>query len=232
MKARDVMTTAVITAAPSAEVREIARMLLERGISAIPIVDASGRLAGMVSEGDLLNRPEAGTRHRASWWLELMAVPEERALEYLRTRGTRAEHVMTREVVTVAEDTPVAEIAALLEKRRIKRVPVVREGKLVGIVSRANLLRGVACAPASETPARSDQAIREALLAALEEAGLPMHHVNAIVAGGVVQLWGWIDAEVQRKAAQAAAEATPGIKRVENHLALPRESVRAAYGGV
>jgi CBS domain-containing protein len=232
MLAKDVMTTAVLTALPGTDVREIAQMLLERRISAVPIVDEQGRLRGIVSEGDLINRPESETQHRQSWWLRLMSAPDEQAREFLRTHGTRAEDVMTDDVITVTEDTSLSKIAALLEKHRIKRVPVVRQGKLVGIVSRANLLQALAASRSATAAKREDREIRDALLAAFDEAGLPMHLVNVIVSDGVVQLWGATDSSVQHEAARAAAESTPGVKRLENHLAIVPTMARVAHGGV
>jgi CBS domain-containing protein len=226
MLARDVMTTKVLTASADTDVRDIARMLLEHRISALPTVDQSGAPVGIVSEGDLMKQPEGGTLRRSSWWMELLAAPADQARQYLQAHGRRAGDVMTRPVIGVSEDTPLAEVAALLEKHRIKRVPVLRDGKLVGIVSRANLLQGVAARPPQAPVSLEDRRVREALLRALEEAGLPMHFVNATVADGVVQL------EVQRRAARAAAEATPGVRRLEDNLALMSDTLRAAYGGL
>jgi len=232
MLARDVMTTAVLTAPPDTEVREIARTLLERRVSALPIVDEQGTLRGIVSEGDLINRSESETQHGRSWWLRLIAAPDEVARDYLRAHGTRAEDVMTTDVITVAEDTPLGQIAALLERHRIRRVPVLRGGKLVGIVSRANLLQGLAAARPAPANRREDREIRDALLGALEEAGLPMHQMNVIVADGVVQLWGALESDVQRQAARAAVQGTPGVKRLDDHLGVVPTMVRVARGGI
>ena len=232
MLAKDVMTTAVLTARPDTDVRDIAKMLLERRISAVPIIDAQGKLCGIVSEGDLINRSESETQHRQSWWLPVVAGPDEQARDYLRTHGTRAQDVMTTGVITVSEATPLSKIAALLEKHRIKRVPVLRDGKLVGIVSRANLLQGLASGRPAPAAKREDRDIRDALLAALGEAGLPMHQVNVIVSDGVVQLWGAIESDVQHQAARAAVEGTPGVKRLEDHLGILPTMVRVAHGNV
>jgi CBS-domain-containing membrane protein len=232
MLARDVMTTAVVTVLPGTEVREIAALFLERRISAVPVVDAQGQLRGIVSEGDLLNRPEAGTQHRRSWWLRLFSGPDDQAREYLRVHGRRAEDVMSEKVVTVAEDMPLAKIASLLERHRIKRVPVMRDGKLVGLVSRANLLQGLAAWRPEAPVKREDRDIRESLLAAFAEAGLPMHQVNVIVSEGVVQVWGGVETKSQHQAALAAAGDTPGVKRVDDHLGIISPMVRVAHGGV
>ena len=232
MLARDVMTTPVIAVPPDTGVKDIAALLLECRISAVPVVDADGRVRGIVSEGDLINRADAGTRHRRSWWLEMLNGPEERSRDYLHTHGQRAEDVMTRDVVATSEDTPLPEIASLLEKHHVKRVPVLREGRLVGIVSRANLLQGFALSEPTWTMRRDDREIRDALKGALNEAGLPMHQVNVTVTDGAARLWGWIDAEVQRQAAHAAAETTPGVKRLEDNLVVTTPAVRAGRGYV
>ena len=232
MLARDVMTTPVLTVRPDTDVAEIAELLLECRISAVPVIDDDGAVRGIVSEGDLIDRADAGTRHRRSWWLEMLRGSEERAREFLRARGRRAEDVMTREVVAAAEDTPLPELAAMLERHQVKRVPVLRAGKLIGIVSRANLLQGLALgAPRRPMPA-SDRDIRDALNAALKEAGLPMHQVNVTVSKGAVQLWGWIDSELERKAARAAVESTAGVRSFGDNLVVTTPALRAGRGYV
>ena len=227
MLAKDVMTTAVLTALMrrSSNMPAISR-------TSVPIVDERGKLLGIVSDGDLINRSESETQHRQSWWLRLVSAPDEQARDYLRTHGTRAEDVMTRDVIVVSEDTAVSKIAALLEKHRIKRVPVVRDGKLVGIVSRANLLQALAASRPTPAAKRADREIRDALLAALDDAGLPMHLVNVIVSDGVVQLWGAVDSSLQHQAARAAVESTAGVKRLDDHLGIVPTMVRVAHGGV
>jgi CBS domain-containing protein len=218
MLAKDVMTTAVLTVKPDTDVGEIARILLEAHISAVPVLAGDGRLVGIVSEGDLIHRAEAQTRRRPSWWLRLLATPEEPSKQYLREFGRRARDVMSRDVIGVAPDTPLTDIAALLEKHHIKRVPVLADGKLVGIVSRANLLRGVATWQKPTGVRVEDAALRDVLLDALNEAELPMHLVNVTVTAGVVEIWGVVDTPSQIEAARAAAEATVGVVRLENHL--------------
>jgi len=232
MLARDVMTAPVLAVRPDTEVQDIAALLLECRISAVPVVDEDGRVRGIVSEGDLINRTDAGTRHRRSWWLEMLNGPEEQARDFLRAHGQHAEDVMTRDVVATSEDAPLPEIAALLEKHHVKRVPVLRDGKLVGIVSRANLLQGFALSEPTWPMLGDDRQIRDALNKALKEAGLPMHQVSVTVNNGAARLWGWIDAEVQRQAARAAAESTPGVERVEDNLVVSTAAVRAGRGYV
>lgn len=218
MLAKDVMTTAVLTVSPDTDVGEIARTMLDARISAIPVIAADGSLAGIVSEGDLLHRAETGTRQRSSWWLRLLVTPEEPEQRYLKEVGRRARDVMTREVISVDPDTPLTEIAALLEKYHVKRVPVMERGRLVGIVSRANLLRGVATWHKPDNVRVEDSVLRERLLGALEEAELPMHLINVTVSNGVVEFWGAVETERQIDAARAAAEATVGVVRLVSHL--------------
>ncbi len=218
MLARDVMTTTIHTVKPDTDVGEIARLLLSSHISAVPVLADDGRLIGIVSEGDLMHRVEAGTRSRPSWWLRLLATPDEPAENYLREFGRRARDVMSTDLITVQPDTPLTDVAALLEKHHIKRVPVMAAGKLVGIVSRANLLRGVATWQRPSGVRVEDAALRASLLGSLHEAELPMHLINITVTEGVVEFWGVVDSDVQIKAARAAAESAAGVVRFENHL--------------
>lgn len=221
MLASDVMTKQVVTVPPDAPVPEIARLLLDRHISAVPVVDADGRVLGIVSEGDLIRRPEVAGPHRRSWWLALLSGGEGDAAEYVKAHGGQASDVMTRPAVTVTEDTPAGDIARLLEERRIKRVPVVRRGRLVGIVSRADLLRGLASSKPSQrkAPRASDQAIRQKLITRLErESWVPFGQLNVIVTDGVVHLWGLVDSADQRRALVVAAREISGVRGVEDHL--------------
>lgn len=221
MRAKDVMTVDVVTSAPDTPVPAVARLLLERHISAVPVVDAERRVLGMLSEGDLMRRAETGTERRRSWWLRLLAGADELAADYVKAHGVRAEEVMTPNVVTVTEDAPVSHIARLLEERRIKRVPVVRQGRLVGIVSRADLLRGLATAsvPPEAPSSIDDRAIREKLLDVLRaQEWATTGYINAVVSGGVVHLWGMVRSPQERRALQVAAETVPGVRGVEDHL--------------
>jgi CBS domain-containing protein len=221
----DVMTTNVITVDPNTSVQEVARLLSERSISGVPVVDSQNRLVGIVSEGDLLHRVETGTerrvRRRRSWWLDTIGSDEELARDYVKSHGRTAKDVMTRDVISVAETTELADIATLLETKRIKRVPVVRDGQLVGIVSRANLVRALAAAGGQPTSAAADdRTIRQNLLAELK--GREWVHTWAadiIVRDGVVHLWVSDDRpEEERQALRVAAENVPGVRGVEEHI--------------
>jgi CBS domain-containing protein len=221
MRAVDVMTPDVISVDPEMTVKAAAKLLADHHISGAPVVDAAQRLVGMISEGDLVRRPEIGTEpRRRSWWLDLLSSEQEVAKEYIKSHGHKVKDVMTDRVVSVAEATSLGEVAGILEARRIKRVPVVRDGKLVGIVSRANLVQ--ALGSAREEPAAksemTDQEIRTRLLAELKTQKLArIAGGNIVVRDGVVHLWGFVWAPEESQAMRIAAEGIPGVKRVEDH---------------
>jgi CBS domain-containing protein len=225
MQAEDVMTRTVVSVDPGQQVGEIAALMLEHQISAVPVVDGSGKLIGMVSEGDLMRRAELATEKQRSWWLRLFVGDDYLAHEFVKSHGLRARDVMTRKVVTVEEATPVADIVNLLEEHGIKRVPVMRDGKIVGIVTRANLLRALAAA-ADVEPARSagtDRAIQARILAALEQQPWwKKRGCSVIVSDGVAHLWGTTESPEEREALRVAAETTPGVRAVKNHVNVVR----------
>lgn len=222
MQAADVMTQNVVTVSPDSEVREIASLLLEHGISAVPVVNESGKVLGIVSEGDLMRRVENDTTQRKSWWLKLFAGHD--AADYVKSHGRRAHEIMTPDPLTIADDVPLHKISRLLEKHRIKRVPVVKEGKLVGIVSRSNLLRGFSVAAAEASVSTDDREIREAILKEVDaNTGVMVDRLNVMVSDGKVQLWGLVENQQEKMAVQVAAENTAGVKEVDNNLGfVPR----------
>lgn len=229
LKAKDVMTSHVVTVGPGDTVSNVASLLMTHGISAIPVVE-NGTLVGIVSEGDLVHRDEIGTadRHR-SWWLRFFTDGSRLAAEYTKSHARRVGDVMTRKVVTVDEDTPLADIAGLLEKKRIKRVPVVRDGELVGIVSRANLIRALAIA--RESPlvraSASDSAIRDELLRKLRaEAWSSVGSSDVTVTGGVVTFWGAYRSEEEREATRILAENISGVHEIQDN----RVPIEIPYG--
>ena len=221
MRAVEVMTTKVITVGENASVAEVAKLLAERGISAVPVVDKDHKVIGMVSEGDLLHRTETGTEKCRSWWLEMMASTNQLAGDYIKSHSANVKDVMTRDVISVSDTTPLADIAILLEANRIKRVPVVRDGKLVGIVSRANLVRALAMT-VNEPPSSvelDDRTIRDELLAELKaQKWAEISPANVTVKDGVVHLWSSYLSEQEKRALVVAAENTPGVRRVEDHM--------------
>ena len=230
MLAIDIMTATVETVTPDTSVAEIARRLLARNISAMPVVDDQGNVVGIVSEGDLMRRSENNTERQPSWWIRVFAEPEDRAREYVKTHGMRARDIMSRDVISVSEGTSLADIAEILERHHIKRVTVMRDGKLVGIVSRANLLRGLVSAGAKGTASPSDRDLRAAIENAASKAGLNVEHVSVVVADGVATVWGMVESDAERAALGVAAEQVAGVGRVENNINVMPALVRASMG--
>ena len=214
------MTSPAITATPETTLLEISSLMLEHHISAVPIIDDDEKLVGLVSEGDLVRRKEIGTEQKRSWWLSMFGSATVLAEEFVKSHGVTASEVMTRNVFTAAEDTPLWKIAETLEKEKIKRVPVVRDGEVVGIVSRANLLQALTLQQQSraDRPSREDSAIREELMQQLKgESWADLSHVNVMVTDGVVHLWGSVRSDSQRDALSVAAKGIPGVQDVVNH---------------
>jgi CBS-domain-containing membrane protein len=226
MLARDVMVAPVITVKPSTTVREVAELFLGHRISAAPVLDQEQKLVGIVSEADLIHRVEVDTEARHSWWLKAFITNDTLAAEYVKSHGLRVADVMTAEVVTVTAETPLHEIATLMERNSVKRVPVLENGQLVGIVSRANLVQALATAGRLLDVPLSDTTIRERIMAQLKKQ--PWAHtvtLNVTVNAGVVDLWGIADSAIERKAIRVAAESTPGVCAVNDNLI-----VRSAHG--
>lgn len=227
MRAKDVMTRRVRTVKADTPVPAIARAMLNYRVSALPVVDAKGRVLGMVSEGDLLRRREAGTEKRRSWWLELMTDPATSAREYAKSHGRHARDVMTRMVVSVTPETDLAAVADILEKWSIKRVPVVKGQRLVGIVSRRDLLPIVA-RQRSRAGKASDAAISGALQRKIKQHGWARSRfLNIAVNKGVVELQGLVTTDDERKALRVMAENIPGVRAVKDELR--RQPAYAAY---
>ena len=220
MKARDVMTPDVITVKPDEQVMHAVRLMLQKRISKLPVLDGSGTLVGIVTEGDLLRRSELGTQRRRPRWIEFFVGPGKLAEEYVHSSGRKVEEVMTTTVHTIAEDTSLEEIVQLMERNRVKRMPVERSGKLVEIVTRANLMRALASVSHEIAPASSDDnAIRERVVAELKsQSWAPVAMVDVIVRKGVVTLSGVLTDPRQREALKVAAENVPGVTKVVDHL--------------
>jgi CBS domain-containing protein len=221
MNAADVMTRNILSVAPDSTIAEAVRTMLDNRISGLPVIDEAGRLVGILTEGDLLRRGETATERHRPRWLEILMGPGRLAEEYVRTHSRRIAEVMTRDPVSVAPDTPLKEIVGLMERHRIKRVPVLDGDAPVGILSRADLLRGIAGAleayPAAA--AMSDEEIRERILAELARAAwVPRDGIAITVENGVVDLNGVILDEKEREALRVAAENVPGVRAVEDHL--------------
>jgi CBS domain-containing protein len=218
MKAADIMTAPVVTVTPDTSVREAAALLATRSISALPVIDAE-RLVGIVSEGDLIHRHEIGTDcalRGDPWWLRIFRPPSPTD-DYVKSHAARVKDIMSKDVVTVGSDAPLWEVADLLDRRRIKRVPVMDAGRLAGIVSRSDLVKALAAAEPPAVP-QGDEAIRAALVAELERqpwwrAGL----CGVAVEDGIVIYRGVMEVRGEEAAARVAAEGIPGVRGVVDH---------------
>jgi CBS domain-containing protein len=219
LHASDVMTGWVATIAAEATVKDAAKLMIERRVSALPVVGAGARVVGIVSEGDLIRRSEIGTGARREPWLHRLL--HGGAREYLKTRGATVRDVMSAPVISVGPATPLAELAALLDKHRIKRVPVLDGARLAGIVSRVDLVRQLATAPArpgARTP--RDRELRREVLGAAQRSGAAGLNLNATVEHGVVHLWGDVRSRGEQKALRKAAGTVGGVRKVEDHTSV------------
>ena len=219
------MVKDVISVGPEASVRDVAKILLANRISAVPVVDEQGHLVGIISEGDLIRRAELGTNHHRSWWLELCSGMNKEALatRFLKSHGRKVKDVMTaKNLITAKPTTPLRDIAVSLEKNRIKRVPIVAKGQVVGIVSRANIIQ--ALAGSREGPAQtmtSDATIRKKVMKQIKaEKWSKGSLMNATVQSGRVHLWGVVDSVAEKEAARVAAELVEGVKEIDNNVTV------------
>ena len=218
MNAGEVMSHNPIAVPAEAGLAEALRLMFDHHVSGLPVADGKTRLVGILTEGDLLRRSELGTAGQRSRWLDLL-MSGRLASEYVRTHTRRVSEIMTRDVVSVAEDTPLTEVVRLMERHRIKRVPVLREGALIGIVSRADLLHALQRLLVAEPKtAASDETIRRHVLDELAQAPWAPHGLTVDVANGVVTLDGVILDEQKRRALRVAAENVPGVKAVVDHI--------------
>jgi CBS domain-containing protein len=220
MIAADVMTRNIVTVTKGTPLREAIRLMLDAKISGLPVVDAHGRIEGILTEGDLLHRSEIGTERRHWPWLDFLLGPGHMASDYVRTHGRLCGELMTRDVISVTPDTPLAQIVELMERHRIKRVPVVEDEAPVGIVTRADLLTALARALEQVEPAPAgDVAIRTRVVAELEKLEwAPRSGLTITVHSGIVELDGVILDEHERTALRVAAENVPGVTGVVDRL--------------
>lgn len=227
MRAKQVMTRQIHSLAADASVYEAAQVMLNAGISAAPVVDVDGTLIGIVSEADLMYRSEIGTAPGRSWLQRLLSDDAVLANDYIRAHSHRVADVMTKNLVTADERATLGEIATLMQRHRVKRIPIVRDGKVVGIVSRANLLQGLlAREPASSEDPTDNEKVRSLVTSELARHGWATNQTACVVAeSGVVHLWGFVNSDAVRDAYRIAAENVRGVKRVENHMkVLPPEA--------
>lgn len=220
MQAREVMTREVRTVTPDTTVLEAARIMLQHKISGLPVVDGQNRLVGMVTEGDFLRRAEIGTQHKSPRWLEFLMGPGLLASDYVHVSGRKVGDVMTKEVRTISEGTPLDQAVDLMQRHHIKRLPVVEGGRLAGLVTRSNLMHAIIAQSTKGREAGLDDAsIRERLLAELKkQSWAPFVLVDVTVKNGVLKYSGCITDERQRQAMRVAAENIPGVKSVEDEM--------------
>jgi CBS domain-containing protein len=219
MQAREIMTLEVVSVSPDASIVEAVRLMLQNRISGLPVVDRQGMLVGVVTEGDFLRRAETGTQRKRARWIEFFVGAGQSAEEYVHTHGRKVADVMTSTPIAITEDTRLDDIVSLMEQGSVKRLPVVRQGRVVGIVSRANLLHALASVvgdlPASPT---TDVTIREQIISEFSHKVWSPRDFNVVVRDGVVELWGTILDERERQAAKVAVENVAGVKTVRDHL--------------
>ncbi|HUI20184.1 MAG TPA: CBS domain-containing protein [Methylocella sp.] len=220
MNASDVMVRDVVTVRPEDEVSDAVRLLVDHDISALPVVDDGGHVLGVLSEADLLHREEDGTVKPRPWWVEAITPAHVLALDYAKSHGRRVAEVMSNRVISASEDTPLSELASILEKNRIKRVPILKDGKLVGIVSRANLIQALASSPTVAAQGLiADRCIRAAILARLaEQSWTDFGERNVVVSDGIVHLWGLVGSPEEHKALLALVQDVPGVRQISDEM--------------
>lgn len=219
MRAHQIMTRSVVTVAPDTSILDAANLMLQRHVSGLPVVDAAGKLVGILSEGDFIRRSEIGTQRKRGRWLKFIFGAGEAATDFVHEHGRKVSEVMTRDPLTVNEDTTLEEIVASMENNGVKRLPVMRGEKLVGIVSRANLLQAVASlAREIPDPTADDDHIRTRIVDSLEKNDWCPFGLSVVVRNGIVHLSGVITEERSRQAAIVAAENVAGVKKVHDHL--------------
>src|SRR5215831_4381165 len=220
MRAIDVMVRDVVTVRPDTDVAEAIKLLAEHDVSALPVVGAGGNLVGVLSEADLIHRVEIGTEKRRPWWLEAVTGASTLAGEFAKSHGKKVDEIMSVGVISVSEDAPLSEIAGLLERKGIKRVPVVKDGKLLGIVSRSNLIQALASVvDRIDEHDETDRQIRLELMSRLQQQPwTDFGSRNITVGNRVVHLWGLVGSDAERKALLALAESVPGVSRVVDEM--------------
>jgi CBS domain-containing protein len=219
MRAHQIMTRPVYSVLPEATIAEAANIMLQRHISGLPVVDAVGKLVGIVSEGDLIRRSEIGTQRKRSRWLKFLLGAGAAATDFVHEHGRRISEVMTRDPLTITEETTLEEIVTSMETNGVKRLPVMRGDKLVGIVSRANLLQAVASLSREiPDPTADDDHIRKRIIDSLQKNDWCPFGLSVVVRDGIVHLGGVITEERSRQAAIVGAENVSGVKKVHDHL--------------
>ena len=227
MRAKHVMSKGVVYVLADATVFEAAEIMVNAQVSAVPVIEEDGRTAGIVSEADLIYRSEIGTAPHKSWLQRLLSDDVTKAAGYIHSHSRRVRDVMTKKIVSVDEDTLLSDVAELMARHNIKRVPVMRDGITVGILSRANLVQALMSRePAPSGPRPSDEQLRREVTKAIDtQPWCSPWPTNVVVSSGVVHLWGFTDSETVRKAYRVAAENVPGVRKVKTHMRTVPPSV-------
>jgi CBS domain-containing protein len=222
VKARDVMTRDVISVRPDALLRDIAILMVEKHISGVPVITDGGNLIGMVSQSDLLHRTELGTERKHKWWFRILAGSSTLAREYAKAHGLKAHDIMSRYVISIRDDADLRDVADILDKRRIKRVPVINEDRVVGIITRGDLVRALSLVQASKTARSVDNATLHKTLhdRIKSKSWINDNYINLTVSDGVVELSGFVEREEQRHALNVLVEETEGVNRVEDKISV------------
>jgi CBS domain-containing protein len=219
MRAHQIMTRPVISVTPETTIVDAANTMLQKHVSGLPVVDAAGKLVGIISEGDFIRRSEIGTQRKRGRFLKFILGPGQQAADFVHEHGRKIAEIMTPEPLTIGEDTPLEEIVRLMEKNSVKRLPVTRGDKIVGIVSRANLLQAVASlAREIPDPTADDDHIRNRVIDTLAKNDWCPFGLSVVVRDGIVHLSGVITEERSRQAAVVAAENVTGVNKVHDHL--------------
>jgi CBS domain-containing protein len=219
MRAHQIMTRPVISVTPETTIADAANTMLQKHVSGLPVVDAAGKLVGIISEGDFIRRSEIGTQRKRGRFLKFILGPGQQAADFVREHGRKIAEIMTPEPLTIGEDTPLEEIVRLMEKNNVKRLPVTRGDKIVGIVSRANLLQAVASlAREIPDPTADDDHIRNRVIDTLAKNDWCPFGLSVVVRDGIVHLSGVITEERSRQAAVVATENVTGVNKVHDHL--------------
>jgi CBS domain-containing protein len=219
MRAYQIMTRQVLTVCPDTAIVDAANTMLKQHISGLPVINAMGKLVGIVSEGDFIRRAEIGTQRRRARWLKFLLGAGRAASDFVHEQGRKVGEIMTPDPCTVSEDTLLEDIVTTMEKNSIKRLPVMRGDQIVGIVTRANLLQAVAgLAREVPDPTADDDHIRDRIVTSIEKSDWCPFGLSVIVRGGIVHLSGIITDERARQAAVVAAENVAGVKEVHDHI--------------
>ena len=231
MQASEIMTRDVATVTPDASVHEAARRMTEKRVSGVPVVAADGHLVGMLTASDLLHRVETGTEKQRSWFAKLIANPDQMARQYTKSHGLKVHEVMSRHVVSVREDASLSEVAEVLDSNRLKRVPVVKEGAVVGIISRGDLVRALSQVSVGQAVEKSDDATlqRKIIEQIRSQQWLDSAFLNITVKDGVVETWGVIPSADQRRALQVLIEEFAGVTKIEDHLKVGRPHMSGGW---